>query len=40
MHPPRLTALTRLVGAAVLAACLGAAHAVPALAADKALGLA
>lgn len=38
MHPPRLTALTRLVGAAVLAACLGAAHAVPALAADKAPG--
>lgn len=35
MHPPRLTALTRLVGAAVLAACLGAAHAVPALAADN-----
>ena len=38
MHPPRLTALTRLVGAAVLTACLGAAHAVPALAADKAPG--
>ena len=38
MHSPRLTALTRLVGVAVLAACLGAAHAVPALAADKAPG--
>lgn len=35
MHSPRLTALTRLVGAAVLAACLGAAHAVPALAVDN-----
>ena len=38
MHPQRLTALTRLVGAAVLAACLGAVHAVPALAADNAPG--
>lgn len=35
MHPQRLTALTRLVGAAVLAACLGATHAVPALAVDN-----